>query len=190
MSVRWHQLVFFTCIFLFAAMASAQKNLPDSVRYRRKYWSVETSVVWPIYPGIYKINFVRQVWEKKTFAGEAGLGLHIQPERTSDNEGDFSEEFISVFYRQYFWKGLHIQIENNFAYGRLRNYPSGTGSFESYAIFHDFTAGYRFVLLKKHKVALTIIPQAGGGFTSYVNSTWPRPEKPYWLVNLLAGIQF
>jgi len=168
----------------------SQKPQLDSARYHKKYWSVETSVVWPVYPGIFKLNFVRQVWEKKTFAGEAGIGLNIQPERSQPDEGFFSEEFITVFYRQYFWKGLHIQIENNFAYGRLRDFPATGQDYESFAIFHDFCAGYRFVLLKRHKVALTLNPQAGGGFTSYVNDSWPRSEGPYWLVNLLAGIHF
>lgn len=159
-------------------------------RYRKKYWSVETSIVWPIFPGIFKLNFVREVWSKKTFSGEVGIGLNIQPERTIANEGAFSEEFITLFYRQYFWKGLQVQVENNFAYGRIRDYPGSPGTRESYAIFHDLTLGYRFEFLKKHKVSLTLTPQAGGGFTSYVNSTWPRPEKPYWLLNLLAGIRF
>lgn len=183
-------LILSLLIVFFTLKISAQKKNLDSLVYHKKYWSVETSIVWPVYPGIFKFNFVRQVWEKKTFAGEVGLGFAIQPERSSDTEGAFSEEFVSVFYRQYFWKGLHIQIENNFAYGRLRNYPDAVKNYESYAIFHDFCAGYRFTLLQKHKVALTILPQAGGGFTSYVNNSWPRSEKPYWLVNLLVGIKF
>lgn len=183
---------FFLLVLLLPAVAFAQQGKRDSLVYPKKYWSVETSVVWPIFPGIYKINFIRQVWEKKSFSGEVGIALNIQPERTVANEGAFSEEFFSLFYRQYFWKGFMVQIENNFAYGRLRNYPvSGkNGNFESYAIFHDFTGGYRFELLRRKKVGLTIIPQAGGGFTSYVNETWPRPEKPYWLVNMLVGMQF
>lgn len=187
--ILYYRYIQVICFLVLFQSSFSQKNIQDTTRIK-KYWSIETSLVWPVFPGIYKINFVRELWHKKTFSGELGLGLNIQPERTSENEGAFSEEFITLFYRQYFWKGLHIQIENNFAYGRLRNYPDSVKNYESYAIFHDFCVGYRFELLKKHKIGLTIIPQAGGGFTSYVNNTWPRSEKPYWLVNLLAGIYF
>lgn len=164
----------------------------DSVKYHKKYWSVETSVVWPIYPGIYKVHVVRQLWEKKTFRGELGLGLCIQPERNMPSlpEGNFSEEFLLLFYRQFFWKGLHIEIDHNFAYGRLRNWQNSGVDYQSYAIFHDALLGYQFELLKKHKISLTITPQAGGGFTSYVNDTWPRAETPFWEVQLLAGMKF
>lgn len=167
-----------------------QKAALDSAKYNKKYWSVETSIAWPIYPGIYKLNFVREVWAKKSFRGEVGLSLNIQPERFDSTSGYFSEEFMSIFYRQFFWKGFFAQVETNFAYGRLRSWPANGLNYESYAIFHDFVGGYRFTLMKRHKIALTIAPMAGGGFTSYVNSSWPRPEKPFWEVNLLVGMQF
>jgi hypothetical protein len=177
-------------LLLSFATAYAQTNSVDSLKQKKKYWSVETSVVWPIYPGIYKINFVREVWAKKTFSGELGFSLNIQPSRYTSPDGDFSEEFITLFYRQFFWKGFYAQVDNNFAYGRLNNWQGAGVNYESYAIFHDFLGGYRFELLKKHKVSLTIQPQAGGGFTSYVNNSWPRPEKPFWEVNLLVGMRF
>ncbi len=168
----------------------AQTNQNDSLRIKKKYWSVETSVVWPIYPGIYKLNFVREVWSKKSFSGELGLSLNIQPERFDSSFGYFSEEFMALFYRQYFWKGFHVQLETNFAYGRIKNWPANGNNYESYAIFHDFSGGYRFELLKKHKIGLTISVRAGGGFTSYVNASWPRSEKPYWIADLLVGMKF
>ncbi len=175
------------CAFILSTNAQTNR---DSLRLHKKVWSIETSVAWPIYPGIYKLNFVREVWSKKSFAGEVGLSLNIQPERFDSTQGYFSEEFFAIFYRQYFWKGFNIQLETNFAYGRLKGWPATGQNYESYAIFHDFTGGYRFELLKKHKVSLIIFPHAGGGFTSYVNSSWPRAEKPYWLVNLLVGMKF
>lgn len=182
---------FFTIIFFFSIIyIKSQTNNFDSLQYKKKLWSIETSIIWPIYPGIYKINFVRQIWEKKSFSGELGLSLNIQPERFIENQGYFSEEFMAVFYRQYFFKGFNIQIETNFAYGRIKNWPATGLNYESYAIFHDFTGGYSFTIFKKQTVSLTILPQAGGGFTSYVNSTWPRAENPYWLVNLLVGMHF
>lgn len=179
-------LLFF---FLFIIQINAQTHR-DTVRQTAKRWSIETSIVWPVYPGVYRINFIRQVWEKKTFSGEIGFALNLQPERTDLSGNRFSEEFVTIIYRQFFWKGFHIEVDNNFAYGRLNNWQSAGVSYESYAIFHDFIGGYRFELLKKHKVSLTIIPQAGGGFTSYVNSTWPRAELPFWEVNLLVGMRF
>ena len=179
-----------TVCLLFIHSIKGQSNTTDSLRYKKKCWSIETSVAWPIYPGIYKINFIRQLWEKKTFSGEIGFSLNIQPNRHSDTEGDFSEEFVNILYRQFFWKGFHVEIDNNFAYGRLANWQSSGINYETYAIFHDFVGGYRFELLKRHKVSLTIIPQAGGGFTSYVNDNWPRVEKPFWEVNLLMGMKF
>lgn len=180
-------MLFFSLLFI---NVSGQKLALDSARYNKKYWSIETAPVWAIYPGIYKINFVRQLWEKKTFKGELGFSLNIQPPRTDTISGSFSSEWISLFYRQYFWKGFYVQLETNLAYGRLLGYPTTGGNYESYAVFHDFIGGYRFIILKRQKVALTISPQAGGGFTSYVNKTWPRIELPFWEVNLLVGLHF
>ncbi len=174
---------------LLAVQGMAQSNL-DSLRAKKKYWTVETSVVWPIYPGIYKVNFARELWSKKSFSGELGFSINIQPERTDPAGDHFSEEFITLFYRQFFWKGFLVQIDNNFAYGRLTNWKNTGVNYESYAIFHDFLGGYRFELLKKHRVSLTIIPLAGGGFTSYVNDSWPRAELPFWEVNLMVGMRF
>lgn len=179
----------FISFLLVSSILQAQPNL-DSIRMHKKVWFVETSIVWPIFPGIYKVNFGREVWSKKTFSGELGISLNIQPERT-DAAGDrFSEEFFTLFYRQFFWKGFHIQIDNNFAYGRLNNWKNTGVNYESFAIFHDFLGAYRFELLKKHKISLTITPQAGGGFTSYVNNAWPRAELPFWEVNLMVGMRF
>lgn len=180
----------FIAILLLILCSYSQSNTADSVRLKKKYWSIETSVIWPIYPGIYKLNFVREVWSKKTFYGEVGLSLNIQPERYDSNSGYFSEEFMSLFYRQYFWKGFHVQLETNFAYGRIKNWQTTGNNYESYAIFHDFTGGYQFELLKKNKVGLTISLRAGGGFTSYVNTSWPRSEKPYWLADVVIGMKF
>lgn len=180
----------FVFFLLLSIKVSGQKSALDSVRYNKKYWSIETSPAWAIYPGIYRIQFVRQLWEKKTFKGELGLSLNIQPPRTDTISGSYSAEFMSIFYRQYFWKGFCVQVETSVAYGRLLDYPTTGGNYETYAVFHDFVGGYRFILLKKHKVALTILPQAGGGFTSYVNSSWPRKELPYWEVNLTMGLYF
>jgi hypothetical protein len=180
----------FFCLFISFGLALTAQTNRDSLRLHKKVWVIETSVVWPIYPGIYKVNFARELWAKKTFSGELGLSLNIQPERTDPAGDHFSEEFISVFYRQFFWKGFHIQIDNNFAYGRLNNYKNTGVNYESYAIFHDFLGAYRFELLKKHKISLTITPQAGGGFTSYTNNSWPRAELPFWEVNLLVGMRF
>ena len=179
----------FTFIFLLTFSLHAQTNR-DSLRLHKKVWCIETSVVWPIYPGIYKFNFAREIWSKKTFSGELGLSFNLQPERTDPAGDHFSEEFVSVFYRQFFWKGFHVQLETDFAYGRLTNWKNTGVNYESYAIFHDFLGCYRFELLRKHKVSLTITPQAGGGFTSYVNNSWPRTELPFWEVNLLVGMRF
>lgn len=184
---------FFLTIVLLSLLyikVCGQKPALDSARYNKKYWSIETSPAWAIYPGIYKINFVRQLWEKKTFKGELGFSLNIQPARADTISGSFSSEWISLFYRQYFWQGFYVQLETSLAYGRLIGWPTTGGNYETYSVFHDFIGGYRFILMKRHKVALTISPQAGGGFTSYVNSSWPRLEKPFWEINLLMGLHF
>jgi len=85
-------------------------------------WGAEVNLLWPIYPGnIYKGQVTYETWRKNDLAGDLFVGLTIRPYEFREAEGEFANYALTFGYRQFVWKGLHLELYNAFGPGFNRN---------------------------------------------------------------------
>lgn len=117
-----------------------------------KKWGTEINLLWPVYPGnIYKGQITYETWRKNELAGDAFVGLHIRPTEFREKEGHFANYALTFGYRQFVWKGLHLEVYNAFGPGFNSNNVVTGKDYTSWDYEVGFLAGYRWEFLKKEK---------------------------------------
>lgn len=173
--------------------ASAQTNA--------KKWGVELNLLWPIFPGnIYKGQITYEAWRKNDhWAGDVYVGFHIRPFEYREKEGDFANYALTFGYRQFVWKGLHLELYQAFGPGYNRNNVIDGKNYDSWDYEVGLLAGYRLELLKKEKRDTKRISpylSTQQGFYYLAGQTNPHPirdfegEKPIYVGTLNFGIKF
>jgi len=115
-------------------------------------WGAEVNLLWPIYPGnIYKGQVTYETWRKNDLAGDVFVGFHIRPSEFREEEGDFANYALTFGYRQFVWKGLHLELYNAFGPGFNRNNAVDGKDYTSWDYEVGLLAGYRWEFLKKEK---------------------------------------
>lgn len=109
------------------------------------------------------------------------------------------EYMLGVGYRQYLWRGLHVEglVEAGVAWGT--NKLDGM-DYTTPTLFGEVNLGYRFGLFgpggsfhaRGQTLGLYLAPQIGTIFSLGVADIGPRNGKPDWFVqgNLLVGVSF
>lgn len=181
-------------VFYFASNLYAQETKSVIQPTATKKWGIEFNVVWPFVPGveIYTLKGTYTTWQKKHFKGDAIVGLLYRPGTKNDeNAEQFSEIGTGIGYRQFFWKGLHVEtiLFSSFAQEE-RNKIDGK-NYSGYALTTEFYVGYKFDFLKQKKVSMYLMPQAGIGYNA-VSLLGPASEenRPFPAINLQVGINF
>lgn len=115
-------------------------------------WGAEVNLLWPIFPGnIYKGQITYETWRKGDLAGDVFVGFHIRPSEFREEEGDFANYALTFGYRQFVWKGLHLELYNAFGPGLNRNNAVNGKDYTSWDYEVGVLAGYRWEFLKKEK---------------------------------------
>jgi hypothetical protein len=166
--------------------------------FGRKKWGVELNILWPFYPGnIYKGQVTLETWRKKDFAGDIYLGFHIRPFEFREKEGDFANYALTFGYRQFLWKGLHVELYNAFGPGFNRNNAIDGKDYLSWDYEIGGFVGYRYEFLRKRdekRVSPYISTQHGVLYL--LGQTNPHPIKdfmgeiPIYAGTLNIGIKF
>jgi hypothetical protein len=165
-----------------------------------KKWGAEINVLWPIFPGnIYKGNVTYETWRKDNLAGDVFVGFHIRPFEFRENEGDFANYALTFGYRQFVWKGLHIEFYNAYGPGFNRNNAFDGKDYQSWDYELGVLGGYRWEFLKKEKREsgkLSPYLSTQHGFYYVASKTNPHPilnftgEKPIYVGTLNIGFKF
>ena len=147
-------------------------------------WGAEVNVLSPFVPGgLFEARVTRVIWEH----GELLIGAHSDFSNTwRDKEGDRSDVGPQFGYRQYIWRGLHVQAYLNAEYATVHNDLADGMDHSSFALFGGAQAGYRYDLDERFYV----MAQAGAGLKFYYASPWPHPggsDTVVPLIGLLAG---
>ena len=109
-------LLFFSIVSMLTTNLFAQ-NEPIENKF-----SVETDILWPFLVQTTRTHFVLNLWQKGHLRGDAYLGLNIDFPRDRETEGRFSDYSLASGYRQYFWKGLHLEFSQTTGLGVLQNH--------------------------------------------------------------------
>lgn len=165
-------------------------------------WGVELDVVQPFIPtvGIIRPKVALTLWGTATgFRGDLILGVYIRPHVEHDVLETIDEYMGTVGYRQYFWRGFHVEVlfEAGVAWGK--NKFDGQ-DYETPVFFMSGNAGYRLGFFElgglagdeRSPVGFYVAPQIGviGGVAGA--DIGPRNGKPdvFLQGNLIIGVSF
>ncbi|MFN5208649.1 MAG: hypothetical protein ACK5CV_04530 [Bacteroidota bacterium] len=182
-------------IAITALSAFSQENNKPS-----RKWGAEVNLLWPIYPGnIYKGQVTYETWRKDDLAGDVFVGLTIRPFEFREAEGDFANYALTFGYRQFVWKGLHIELYNAFGPGFNRNNAVDGKDYSSWDYEVGVLAGYRWEFIKKEKrEKMKFSPYLSTQHGTYyvASKSNPHPiigsteERPIYVGTLNLGIRF
>lgn len=187
-------LLVITLIAMTAATAFSQEKNPS------RKWGAEVNLLWPIFPGnIYKGQVTYETWRINDWAGDVFAGFHIRPSEFREEEGDFANYALTFGYRQFVWKGLHLELYNAFGPGFNRNNAVDGKDYTSWDYELGVLAGYRWEFLKKEKrekKKFSPYLSTQHGFYYVASKSNPHPiigstgEKPIYVGTLNFGVRF
>ncbi|MFO0358812.1 MAG: hypothetical protein ACK50A_17790 [Sphingobacteriaceae bacterium] len=159
--------------------------------------AIETDILWPFFPGATRTHFTVKLWQKGHFRGDIYGGISIDFPRDRATEGRFADYSIASGYRQYFWKGLHLEYCQTTGMGVLQNHVTTGKTYNSFDWLVTGYIGYKFEFAKKK---LYILPQFGVANVFYKSNPWPIyedetltkevGESPFMLGSLRFGYNF
>jgi hypothetical protein len=176
-------------ILIGAILLLASKTFAQSNSGYQSKWGIETELIQPFLPevGIYRIQVTRKI--KAT--GDLIIGAYIRPNVKHDIVEKINEYLFVLGYRQYFWKGLHIETKSNIGYAWGTKNKIDGKDYNNFSWFWEANAGYKFDFAKNLHSNLYVIPQFGI-LSSISADIGPRGGKSDTFIqgSLLFGINF
>jgi hypothetical protein len=170
--------------------AHAQTNTESISAHK---WGLETELVQPFIPEvvIIRLQATKTLHSSETKHGDLLLGAWIRPNVKHDVVEKINEYMVMVGYRQYFWKGLHVEVKSNMGHAwGTKNLIDGK-DYDTPTWFWESNIGYKFDFAKSEKRNLYLIVNTGG-LGNIVADIGPRGGKPdnFFQAGLLFGINF
>ncbi len=148
-------------------------NLFAQTEPNESKYSLETDILWPFLVQTTRTHFVVTLWQKGNLQGDAYVGLNIDFPRDRETEGRFADYSIASGYRQYFWKGLHLEFSQTTGLGVLQNHVTTGKTYKSFDWLVTGYIGYKFEFARKK---LYVLPQFGVAGVIYKSNPWPIYE--------------
>lgn len=190
-------LKIFALLFLLQTNLVAQEN--NSLQNDFK-WGTEVNVLWPIFPGnMYKVQATYEAWRKGHLAGDVFAGIHFHSPVFRENEGTFYNLALTYGYRQFFWRGLHIEAYQAFGPGFNRENVVDGQDYTSWDYEVGLLGGYRWEFLPKatqKRIKCSPYLSTQHGFFYVAAKSHPHPilnqtaERPVYVGTLNLGIKF
>ncbi len=163
-----------------------------------KKWGLETELVQPFLPtiNIIRLQATRTLTKPESkLKGDLLFGMYIRPNIKHDVVEKINEYMAIIGYRQYFWKGLHLEVKANMGYAwGTKNLIDGK-DYETSTLFWESNLGYKFNIINKTKSSLYLLPQFGMIGNAKGENTvniGPRGGKPDTFIQggLIIGVNF
>jgi hypothetical protein len=163
---------------------------------------LELNVAWPLVPGVemFQARGTIAAWSAGTFHGDVVIAANFRPGVYRDTEGTFTELGVGVGYRQYFWRGFHVEAAAYPSYAWLTDNVVTGESYETFTVTIEGYVGYRFLLSELGLTSASSWPiepsavlQVGAGGNAFPANPWPtsEPGLPVFPVaSLLVGAAF
>jgi hypothetical protein len=169
------------------------KSFSQTNSLNSKKWGIETELVQPFLPnvGIIRIQATYTLTAASKKRGDLLLGAYLRPNTKHDVVEKINEYLFITGYRQYLWKGLHLEAKSNIGYAwGTKNLIDGK-DYNNFSWFWESNLGYKFDFAKKEKTNLYSIAQFGalGKVSADIG---PRGGKADNFIqgNLIIGINF
>jgi hypothetical protein len=160
-------------------------------------FGLETDILWPFIVQATRTHFTINLWEKGNLRGDVYAGVNIDFPRDRETEGRFADYSLASGYRQYFWKGLHLEFSQTTGLGVLENHVTTGKTYNSFDWLITGYVGYKFEFAKQK---LYVMPQFGVARVVYKSNPWPIyedntltkevGESPFMLGSLRFGYNF
>jgi hypothetical protein len=160
-------------------------------------FGIETDILWPFLVQTTRTHLTVKLWQKGNFRGDAYVGLNIDFPRERETEGRFADYSLASGYRQYFWKGLHVEFSQTTGLGVLQNHVTTGKTYNSFDWLITGYVGYKFEFARKK---FYVLPQFGVAGVIYKSNPWPIyedktltkevGESPFPLGSLRFGYNF
>jgi hypothetical protein len=151
---------------------------------------VETSALFPFFPGLL---FQLRAAVPTVARGQVVLGIQTQAPTRRAEEGRFATFSGTVGYRQYAWKGLHLDALVHGGWGGLRGSVVDGRDYDSFDLEVMALVGYRVDV----GPAYALLQPLGTAAVVYRSNPWPIvgegtrvSEPPIFVANVLVGVQF
>lgn len=179
-------------LLLLATKVIAQTNTDAPQK-----WGLETELVQPFLPsvGIVRLQATYRLTAPEKRQGDLLFGMYIRPNVKHDVVEKINEYMVILGYRQYFWKGLHVEAKANVGYAwGTKNLIDGK-DYETSTVFWESNVGYKFNLTNKAKSSIYLMPQFGVIGNAKGENTvniGPRGGKADTFIqgSLIVGINF
>lgn len=151
---------------------------------------LETSVLWPVFPGLF---FQLRTALPATDSAQIIVGAQWKLPEDRADEGEFSHVDATLGWRQYLWKGLHVDGLAAVGWGRLRDSTLDGRDYDSLDVELSALLGYRIDL----RDVYVLLQPVGIAGVVYRSNPWPirgegtpRTEGPIYMGNVLVGLHF
>jgi hypothetical protein len=153
---------------------------------------VETTVLWPVFPGnLFQLRVTIPVALQGRGQLLVGAQGHIPHSRSA--EGRFSSLAAHIGFRTYLWKGFHIDAMTNLGIGRLRGSVVDGKDYDSFDAELMATIGWRI----EAGPVYALLQPLGIGAVVYRSNPWAivgegrrTSEPPIFIGNVVVGVQF
>lgn len=184
-------------IFIFGMVGLFANSTTAQTEQKENMFGIETDILWPFLVQATRTHFTMKLWQTGNFRGDIYVGLNIDFPRERETEGRFADYSLASGYRQYFWKGLHIEFSQTTGLGVLQNHVKNGKTYNSFDWLITGYVGYKFEFARKK---FYILPQFGVAGVIYKSNPWPIyenktlteevGESPFPLGSLRLGYNF
>ncbi len=184
-------------ILIFVIVSLLSPSIYAQTQQKDSKYGIETDILWPFFPGLTRTQMTIKLWQKGDLRGDLLAGVNVLFPQNRETEGRFADYSIVTGYRQYLWKGLHVEYSQTTGLGVLQNHVTTPKTYNSFDWAATGYIGYKFEFLQKK---LYLIPQFGVERVLYKSNPWPIyedntltkevGETPFILGSLRFGYNF
>ena len=182
---------------LLALLLTVTTSLAAQTEPNAPRFGVETDILWPIFPGATRTHLTRTLWQDGERRGDVYVGVNVDFPQQRETEGRFADYSIASGYRQYLWRGFHLEFSQTTGLGVLEDHVTTNKTYRSFDWLMSAYAGYRIDLGRKRYY---LLPQFGVARVVYKSDPWPIyedatltkeiGERPFVLGSLRFGYTF
>ncbi len=143
------------------------------------------------------LKYTRTIWKQPKTRGElvTGIHFHIQTERDG---GIYDDYQVVLAYRQFLWKGLHIEagVEPKLYY-RMEEATYSDRTHEGYGLFTYTMAGYQIEAVNRDNFSFFInVQPVGVALSVFHSDNWAKDAEGnegddlLYFGNIALGIRF
>ena len=159
----------FALLTLMLSPALAQSDQVPPALFHPKL-SIETDILWPIFPGVFRGHLLFNLWQRGQLRGDVYVGVNYDFPQDRTTEGRFSDYSLVTGYRQYLYRGFHMEVNQQIGYGSLQNHVTTDKEYRSLDWGVQLLGGYKYDIPNTRWYTAV---QLGVGGTVYQSNPWP-----------------